>query len=93
MIANDDISFDENYLKNAMKIVNKKKNINLVSSYENKKINPFFCLNNKNGKFISENQKLQSNCFAMNAVFFKLSHLMDIGNFHVRFTSSLFSRY
>ena len=85
LIANDDISFDENYLKNAMKIVNKK-NINLVSSYENKKkINPFFCFNNKNGKFISENQKnYNPNCFAMNAVFFKLSHLMDIGNFHVR---------
>ena len=33
LIANDDISFDENYLKNAMKIVNKK-DINLVSSYE-----------------------------------------------------------
>ena len=44
LIANDDISFDENYLENAMKIVNKK-NINLVSSYENKKkINPFFVL-------------------------------------------------
>ena len=85
LIANDDISFNENYLENAMKIVNKK-NINLVSSYENKKkINPFFCLNNKNGKFISENQKnYNPNCFAMNAVFFKLSYLMEIGNFHVR---------
>ena len=85
LIANDDISFDENYLENAMKIM-KKKSINLVSSYKNnKKINPFFCLNDKNGKFISENQKnYNPNCFAMNAVFFKLSFLMDIGNFHVR---------
>lgn len=85
LIANDDISFGENYLENAMKIINKK-NINLVSGYENsKKINPFFCLNDNNGKFISENQKnYHPNCFAMNAVFFKLDFLMDIGNFHVR---------
>ena len=85
LIANDDISFDENYLENAMRIINEK-NINLVSRYENsKRINPFFCFNDDNGKFILESQKnYNPNCFAMNAVFFKLSFLMDIGNFHVR---------
>ena len=86
LIANDDIVFDKYYLENAINIFKNTERSFLIAGYSNdEKINNLYCFNNKNGRFIQENDaNFKANCFAMNSTFCQLNYLEDTGDLHTK---------
>ena len=84
MIANDDVTFDKYYIENALNIIKNTDKSFLVAEYKNEKeINQLFCFNDKNGRFIqNNNSNFKVNCFSMNSTFCKFNYLQDIGDFY-----------
>ena len=84
LITNDDITFDKAYLENGINTMKEVRDSILVTGYKNNKnVDPFFCFNDSNGKFINKSEpRYERNCFSMNSVFLKFNYFETIGDFY-----------
>ena len=84
LITNDDITFDKAYLENGINTMEEVRGSILVTGYKNNKnVDPFFCFNDSNGKFINKSEpRYERNCFSMNSVFLKFNYFETIGDFY-----------
>ena len=81
LVTNDDIIFNEKYLENGIREMEKTYNSFLIASYKNtEKPDVLFSLNENTGKIINKSEKnFVPNCFSMNSVFFRFKYLYSIG--------------
>lgn len=81
LVTNDDIIFNEKYLENGIREMEKAYDSFLIASYKNTaKPDVLFCLNENTGKFTNKSEiNFVPNCFSMNSVFFRFKYLYSIG--------------